>query len=295
MPKLVHAAWFQGEAALPPAYQRTAAALRATNPGWTVLLHDAASLRAACRAADDLAGGGLGLGALAGYDAAELLIQKVDLGRYAAAYAYGGVTCDVDVDVLAGFERLPDLEELEVLAASALVATPLESLAVSLGTTTRLCNNACLLAPRRDEALGRVLAECAARTLRASLVASWPFASDYALTQSTTGPAAFTAALRRCPAGSYRVLPPRYFEFCRLGDPDCPAPSGAILRHRFAGHWLSPSLRAAALWGARLRRRCGHASLSATVPALLLLLLLLLLLAPLAFELFRRLALEAKR
>ena len=88
MPKLVHAAWFQGEAALPPAYQRTAAALRATNPGWTVLLHDAASLRAACRAADDLAGGGLGLGALAGYDAAELLIQKVDLGRYAAAYAY---------------------------------------------------------------------------------------------------------------------------------------------------------------------------------------------------------------
>ena len=260
-PRLLHTIWFQGADRVPPRYAATLARLREKNPGWRVLLHDAAALEAACAAADAAFPD---LGAAQGFRAAPSMIQKIDLGRYAVLLTQGGVTCDLDVEVLRGFDELPlALDALDSLLVSRDDASALEALLVTRGSSRVLYNNSCLIAPPLCPAVAAVLRSCAALTAAGGAVGA---SVDV---HGTTGARAFTRGLLALRPGSFQVLPPVFFEPCLAVDAACVVPPEAVLLHRHDNTWLGPCGRRAARTYFALRRVVG-ATAAPLLAALLL-------------------------
>ena len=237
IPRTIHLIWFQGADQIPPKYLANIQRLRNLNPGWSIQVWSDAGLRAAAAA----------LGVDRAYDAATVMHQKIDLGRYCVLYIHGGITIDMDTWALRPLDTLPQLRTLDRLAASEAATNSLESAlatmrCVHVAGAAGLCsliNNACLLAPPQDPALMHVIQACSQKLLDPP--SSW---STEFLVNDTTGPWRVTKAIHQLPAGAVTILPNAYFEPCVGSDPYCVPPPQAILSHQHDNTWLSSGLKA---------------------------------------------------
>ena len=239
IPRNAHLIWFQGADHIPPKYLASLQRLRSLNPGWNVQVWSDAGLRAAAAA----------LGVAQAYDAATVMHQKIDLGRYCVLYMHGGITIDMDTWALRPLDSLPQLRTLDRLAVSMAPTDSLESAVsrrscVHLPGTSQLCsyaNNACLLAPPQDPALLHIIQTCSKKLLD-------PPATNNAWLKvhATTGPDTFTQAVVSLPAGMVTILPNTYFEPCSGHDPYCVLPPEAIITHEHENTWIPSGLKALA-------------------------------------------------
>ena len=242
IPRTVHLIWFQGADHIPAKYLANMQRLRSLNPGWNIQVWSDAGLRAAAAA----------LGVAQAYDAATVMHQKIDLGRYCVLYIHGGITIDMDTWALRPLDSLPQLRTLDRLAVTPIPTNSLESAVAHMGClqlpgSTQLCthiNNACLLAPAKDPALMRIIQHCSHKLLDPPSALSTEF-----LVNNTTGPSRFTKAVQQLPAGMVTILPSAYFEPCVGYDSYCTVPSETILLHEHDGTWLSSGFKMAfPLW-----------------------------------------------
>lgn len=215
IPRHIHQIWFQGADAVPRRYQRTVAALKRMNPGWTHTVWDDGSLRDVCHE--------LGFGRV--YDAYTVMHQKIDFGRYCVLYKHGGVSLDMDVDVLRPLDALP-LDTFDTVAVSKM---PLNWFEARCANKMRgyMLNNATILSPARDPLL-RALIVAIARN-RAD-----PTKSHWKQIDATTGPSAFNDALWTLPV---IVMDSAFFEPCIAHNTHCAPTDAAIVYHQHHSSW----------------------------------------------------------
>ncbi|PRW60525.1 glycosyltransferase sugar-binding region containing DXD motif family [Chlorella sorokiniana] len=242
-PRRRHRSPDRGADQVPPKYRANMRRRRDLNPTWQVRVWSDADLKAAAAA----------LGVAGAYNAATIMNQKIDLGRYCVLYVHGGITVDMDTWALQPLDSLPNLHSLDRLAVSLTATNSLESAVLRKGcfrfpTSSQLCsfvNNAFLLAPPQDLVLLHIIQHCS-RKLLDPPSAAW---GKELHVNGTTGPDQLNQVISQLPAGMVTILPHTYFEPCAGYDPFCVLPPQAVMTHEHEGTWISSSFRAASsLW-----------------------------------------------
>lgn len=215
IPKIIHQIWLQGFGQLPEKFKSNVQSVIDKNPDWEHIEWDDNSIRELVKS--------IGQQYLDKYDSFKLLHQKVDFGRYAILYVKGGVSVDIDVVAIKGFDELPNLET--------------SNLIVSNLSNNRALNNATILAsPKNPILLGLLnyilILDCTSAQ------------SNFTCIQKTTGPDAFNKYLRDY-KDQITTLDSSYFESCSGYNDYCELNPNAILDHQHEGTWLPESFKSA--------------------------------------------------
>lgn len=209
IPKLIHQIWFQGWDQLPSKYVSNVESVIAANPDWKHIKWDQDSIRPVVAA--------LGAQYLLVYDSFKLLHQKVDYGRYAILYTYGGVSVDIDARAIRSLDNTPSLSTSNFI--------------VSWNSAKNFVNNATIFVSEKNPLMLQFLG---------SITANCPMVGgDFACIQNTTGPTAFNKFVQDH-LSSITILDNSYFEPCSGHDKYCELGPNAIVDHQHAGSWLSP-------------------------------------------------------
>lgn len=223
IPSIIHGIWLQGFDKLPAKYSSNVQSVIDLNPGWTYMKWDDKSIREALAT--------IGPAYVAKYDSFSLLHQKVDFGRYAVLYLYGGVSVDIDAKALKGFSSLPGIGSSDFI--------------VSKNSSGQFINNATILVSAKNplmlSLLDSVSGSCSS------------FITKTGCVYSTTGPGAFTKFVK-VHSSSITVLPSSYFEPCSGRDPYCEVGPDTILDHRHEGTWVHPLFDSVSKLGFTVRR-----------------------------------------
>ena len=220
IPRITHQIWFQGWDKLPAKFQVNADALAQMNPDYTHMKWDEQSLRAECLK--------MGPEVAAKYDSFPIMMQKIDLGRYAALYHYGGVSVDTDMVQLKPIDVTPDIH-----AASLMVSTPGFPMNL-MGYTT---NSALIITQPQHPILFELIQ---------TIVANTTTQADYKLKEqyiaATTGPNMVASVFTK-----YRddivFLDNKYFEPCYSLDPICSVNKDTIMDHQHDLSWQSNAVK----------------------------------------------------
>lgn len=215
IPHIIHQIWFQGWSSLPAEYNSNVESVIKFNPDWQHIKWDESGIKEVVKL--------LGTDAVAKYDSLKLLHQKVDFGRYAILYTYGGVS--VDIDAVA----FRPMDETHFLTS--------EDFIVSENSTGKFINNATIFLSSKNPVMKKwidgISSECKF------------YMGDFGCVLQTTGPYAFTRFVRENKDG-IMVLPPKYFEPCSGSDADCEPGSLAILNHKHEKTWINPVYKSVA-------------------------------------------------
>ena len=183
------------------------------NPGWEYTLWTDDTLYDSCRE--------VGEAVAERYRSFSLMHQKVDLGRFAVLYLFGGVSVDMDTVSLRPLEETPHIEARDFILSRSPVPT-WQLFILSGGRLTAAVNNATFLCVPGSRLMRKIIW---------SAIAPKPPAwwSTFYVIQWTTGPYCVTETLQ----GEANVcrLPPRYFELDRF-HPE------AILSHYHTNSWV---------------------------------------------------------
>jgi len=101
----------QGWDQLPQKFHKNVERLRFLNPKWEHKTWDEGQLRKACEE--------YGPECLARYDSYEVMMQRIDFGRYVVLYLYGGVTVDCDMIALKPLDEVPDIDRAPLITCKA--------------------------------------------------------------------------------------------------------------------------------------------------------------------------------
>ena len=137
IPKIIHEIWFQGWNNLPEKYQKNVKSVQNQNPDWQFKTWDNDSLRAAIST--------IGQDYLNKYDGFKIMHQKIDFGRYAVLYLYGGVSVDTDAYALKSFNNTPSLQTSNFI--------------VSVGDAGTKVNNAIIFVSQGNPLMKELLTE----------------------------------------------------------------------------------------------------------------------------------------
>lgn len=222
IPKNIHLVWMQGWDSLPDKFASNVQSIADKNPGWKIFKWTEKGIR------DTVAK--LGPEYLAKYDSFNLLHQKVDLGRYAILYTYGGASVDTDVVALKGFDETPNLKTSDFIvsynSSNAFENYIKNGRSVSLNNATILVSkNNPIMKGLIDHILGL---SCTIDQSKESCI------------QGTTGPKEFTTYLNQH-KDQITILDNVYFEPCGGNDTECILPEAAILDHQHEGSWVRDS------------------------------------------------------
>ena len=204
----------------------------ALHPGWHRVLWDDAGLRNACRHTSSKA--------LAAYDAATVMHQKIDLGRMCALWCHGGAFMDMDVLPLKPLESIPGLVDADRLVVSASALGPFEQTIMRmLHQGDHALTNAFLLAPPQDPALLFIIHYCCDKILSDGSARG----TDWSIIAKTTGPAVVGAAVANLPsANMVQILDSRYFEPCIAFNRRCKPHADSVVYHTHSGTWIPNAL-----------------------------------------------------
>ena len=210
IPKIIHQIWFQGWDKLPDEYQKNVQSVIDHNPGYKHIKWDDKNIRAAIQS--------IGPEYLAKYDNFKLLHQKIDFGRYAVLYLYGGISVDVDCEAVKGFDELPQINTADFIVSR-------------INVIIKSLNNATILVKPKHPLLRNLLDlipdKCGV------------FQTDFSCIRQTTGPAFFTKYLSQFPE-QITFLDNSYFENCSGMDSACQLKPNSILNHKHALTWVPP-------------------------------------------------------
>lgn len=214
IPKIIHQIWYQGWNKFPERLKVNVDSVSAMNPDWTRMTWDENSLRDAVAS--------LGQKYLDKYDGFSIMHQKIDFGRYAVLYIYGGVSVDTDIFAFKGFDETPTIDTSDLI--------------VSKNPTNSFLNNATILASKNNPImlglLDSIAPECKSKN------------SNFLCMQETTAPKSFTKYMNQF-KDQITILDSSYFEPCSGADKFCEVKPNSILDHRHELSWLSPAQRKA--------------------------------------------------
>jgi mannosyltransferase OCH1-like enzyme len=220
IPRITHQIWFQGWDKLPAKFQVNADALAQLNPDYTHMKWDEKSLRAECLK--------VGPEVAAKFDSFPIMMQKIDLGRYAAVYNYGGVSVDTDMVQLKPINVTPGIN-----TASLMVSTPGFPMNL-MGYTT---NSALIITQPQHKILYELIQTIVANT---TTQADYKFKEQYIA--DTTGPNMVASVFTKY-RGDIVFLDNKYFEPCWSFNPMCIVGPTAIMDHKHEGSWVSSTMK----------------------------------------------------
>lgn len=215
IPKIIHSIWFQGWSQLPPQYNSNVQSVITNNPGYQYIKWDQDTIR---KVVSDL-----GPTYLAKYDGLKIMHQKIDFGRYAILYTFGGISVDIDAMAHKGFDSTPHISDSDFI--------------VSDNSTGKFINNATILVSAKNPLMFLLIN---------SIDGDCKFyQSDFFCVLQTTGPFAFTRFIKSH-LDSVTVLPSVYFEPCSGLDDNCSVSDKTILNHKHEQTWVNPLFKSVA-------------------------------------------------
>ncbi len=213
-PKIIHQIWLQGWENVPDKYRKNIDRLHTLNPDFTFKQWDEKSLQAECAK--------LGQEYLDKFNSFDLLMLKVEFGRYVVLYNYGGISVDTDMFSLKTIESLPDLDHDFIVSGSAFPANMVIK-----------TNNALIITTKHNYIL---------KDLIDTIVSSKHKRKDYLTKElyinSTTGPNAFVSIIKKYPEAY--ILDHKYFEPCLSVDLLCRTKEDSIMDHQHEMSWINP-------------------------------------------------------
>lgn len=205
---VIHQIWMQGWDKLPEKYVANVKSVIDLNPNWQHIKWDESMIRKVVAL--------LGDAALAKYDSFTILHQKIDYGRYAILYTYGGVSVDIDAVALKGFDATPCLSTSDFI--------------VSENSSGKFINNATIFLSAKNPLMLALMDSIDPICKK--------YQSDFSCVLQSTGPFAFTRFVKDNPG--ITVLDHKYFEPCSGSDSNCVVGPDAILDHRHEKSWMNP-------------------------------------------------------
>lgn len=217
--RIIHSIWYQGKP--PDKYEPNIRSVIEKNPGWDYKLWDEKGLRETVSK--------LGPEYLAKWESFPYMHNRIDMGRFALLFLYGGASVDLDVVALQGFDSTPYINSSSFIVSKN-SSNGFENM-VKNGQPVSL-NNATILTTQYNPIMKALLdhilgVSCSISESRESCI------------QNTTGPREFTNFLSQY-KDQITVLPNVYFEPCPGGDRwGCSIdPSVSVLDHRHEGSWV---------------------------------------------------------
>jgi len=215
IPKITHQIWMQGWKNLPEKFQDNVEILHEMNPGYKHMKWDEDSLRSECKK--------YGEDCLKRFDSFEILMNKVDFGRYVVLYNYGGISVDTDMVSLRPIDDTP-LSDHNFLVSE--ISYP--------GNLIGLKNSAVVICTKGNsimkDGVERIIAD--QRTQK-------DFYSREEYISSIAGPQ-FIGKLVEDHRDEVGILSYVYFEPCSPRDPSCTIPEESIMDHQHELSWTSP-------------------------------------------------------
>jgi len=224
--RVIHQIWYQGEAALPEKYRVARDKLRAMNPDWTYVLWDEHSLRKVARKH----------GYEDAYDAGKIMHQRIDLGRFIALLDMGGISIDMDTESLRPLDRFVEEFGPTKLGVTLSSANPIESSIAYMRPALEFFNNATVVCPRPNMPEMKRICDHIARLLRTQTMLLTRLPESFQI-QRTTGPLAFTDAVKTLPQDRVEFIAADYFEPCIGFDRVCKPKPHSISNHKHDGTW----------------------------------------------------------
>lgn len=209
IPSVIHSIWYQGWDKIPAKYQPYIQSVIDKNPGWTIMKWDENSLRDAIAS--------LGDQYLAKWNSMNILHQRIDFGRYAILYLYGGVSVDTDVVALKGFDYTPWFDEKDLI--------------VSKDSSGRWINNATIIASKGNPVIKALIDE-------STSACRW-WEPEAVCVLNTTGITFFNKVLNKHKS-EIKVLDNEYLEPCSGSNPNCKPTDLSIIDHRHEKSWINP-------------------------------------------------------
>ena len=205
------------------------------NPDWKVKLLDQNDLRNACKKFSDTC--------VETYDSFNLMHLKIDLGRYAHLYLYGGIYVDIDCYAFRSLDTSKYINSLvneynktnkSFLGLSTVNLNTLESLVFTFNSIT--INNAIMMSNKGNLVLKKLI----------NSVSNNGLYSNFNQIQYTTGPIFINNFFNKTHTESTVVLfPHTVFEPTPPLGNDCYSDitDDTIAIHQFTMSWISPELQ----------------------------------------------------
>jgi mannosyltransferase OCH1-like enzyme len=217
-PAIVHQIWFQGWDKRPAKYEQYVQDFRRMNPDFEFKTWDETSLREECAK--------LGPVYVQCFDELELMITKIDFGRYVVLYNYGGISIDMDMKPLRPLRDTPNLEHDFIISY---LAFPYN--------IANAVNNAVIICTPNHFVMKGIIDEITYAekpTLSASVCKEL-------YVQRTTGPAVIKNILKRYQNAIF-YLDNKYFEPCLSYNPYCKPTPDSIADHKHELSWVTSYL-----------------------------------------------------
>jgi mannosyltransferase OCH1-like enzyme len=216
IPRITHRIWFQGWDKVPAKFHENIRLLEEQNPEFEHKTWDEHSLRKECEL--------MGKPYLEKYDSLDLMIMKVDYGRYVALYRHGGISIDMDMKPRRPLRETPGIDTEEIILST--VARPVNY--------TGIINNAMFAVKPHSPYMKKLLDECTASN---KTLDDYPNKEIYL--NSETGPAFVTRILGPS-RKKIKILDPDYFEPCFSMDTLCKPSEKTIMEHNHTLSWIDP-------------------------------------------------------
>jgi len=227
IPLITHQIWFQGwrHESFPEKYNKNVEALVKQNPTWEHKKWDEKSLAKECAK--------ISVQCKECFDNFPLLIQKVDFGRLAVLYNYGGVSIDCDQECVKPLEDTPEFKTAEFIISKSVGSSVLHWFA-SVFTTTKLYNNATIMTVAKNEKVLKIIHDIMKSSeSRANCMWRNGLLSKTCFVTLTTGPVQVTKSLQTVNENQLVVLNPVFLESPNQNQQ-------SILVHRHEQSWINP-------------------------------------------------------
>lgn len=220
--KNVHILWWQGWNLLPSKYYYNIKSIIDKNPSYKIYKWDQYSIREVVKS--------LGEQYLQKLDSFTTLHQQIDFSKFILLFVFGGISTDVDVVALNGFDNTPYIKDRDFII-SYNSSNALENW-VKSGRSV-IFNNATILVSAKNPIIKGLIDHLL--TVSCSIDQS-----KESCVNNTTGPKGFTEYLDKY-KDQITILDHEYFEPCMGNDSGCEInPNTSILDHQHESSWVSP-------------------------------------------------------
>ena len=215
IPKITHQIWMQGFENIPEKFKKNVDDLHKLNPEYEHKQWNEESLRTECLKYSKEC--------LERFDAFDLMIMKVDLGRYAVLYNYGGISVDTDMVQLRSIRNTPGIDSETFIISRQ---------SFPLGLIGYL-NNAMICTSIHNTIMQTIINE---------IIQDKRKCSDFLLNEicvdTITGPKFITKVLKNSNIQNL-ILDSKYYEPCANLDITCKPDKDTIMDHKHEGSWAS--------------------------------------------------------
>jgi mannosyltransferase OCH1-like enzyme len=219
IPKITHQIWLQGWEERPEKFNENIRLLHELNPDWIHMNWDEEKMLIELKK--------LGAEYVKKYHAFEKLIQKVDFGRYAILYNYGGVSIDLDMKSLKSLNNTPEVHTSDFIISEASHASSIASHLFKYNNATIFCSPQHRYMRKLIEAILENNKTCK------------DYSSDFLCVTHTTGPEIFSTVLAN--ENDIVVLKKDLFEPCYgiIADiVNCKPKPESIIDHQHEQSWI---------------------------------------------------------